>query len=745
MSNMDKATIYLQAVLRAMRRLPGLGLPADVLPADCEALLAQAEALSMGHTSQPQGGFGEAGGPLLSILGEVKEAGISQWVLPVPLSCDNDSNFPQPDKPAPPDCSKIARLAAGILATGGATDAVKAGNLLDVLYTHATGIAAGTGELCDVSLYDQAHTMAAIAVCLASGEVRDPHKPFMLVGGDFSGIQSYIYQIVSKFAAKNLKGRSFYVKLLGDAVVRCVLDAMGLYLANVIYNSGGSFYILAPNTQQAADALSKVKADIDERLFAAHRGAIYVAVASQPLTIAEVAGNADLKKRWKDLFDKRDRSKQRKFAGYIKGHYAKLFNPMDIDPSNRADAITGLPFAKGEPAKRLKDMGEVSLLNYDQIKLGEVLRNTCRCIAAMPADAVVPKSWSGIPSIEPAGLGVRYYLLSLYDDNHNVQSLPDFGSLEANAQIISLNDPVDVYDTHTRGRMFYGGNCFKGDDLNTMCNGDDGTLHRMGVLRMDVDNLGSIFQSGIADAKASLARYAALSRAFDFFFTGYINRICADSSKAYVVYAGGDDLFIVGDWREMIGVAERVSRKFGEYTCGNSAFSISGGVAILGSKYPIIAGAQQSAAAEELAKGHKVGAKEKNSFTLLGMPLNWAEEYPAVKALKNALLDKIKPDGLNKSFLSKVMLHAGMADFNNHKVKNLRVFWLLSYDMKRYATDKAQSKALVDTYVREVYQGTKATTLNGKKITTSYHRLELWALASRWAELEYRSNNNSNN
>lgn len=740
---MDKSTIYLQAVLRAMRRLPGLGLPAETLPADCEALLARAEALSMGCASEPpHGGFGKAGGPLLSILGEVKDAGISQWVPPVPLTCDDGSNFPQAAKPAQPDCSKMARLAQGILASG-ATDAVKAGNLLDVLYTHATGIAAGEGELSDVSLYDQAHTMAAIAVCLASGDALDDKKPFMLVGGDFSGIQNYIYQIVSQFAAKNLKGRSFYVKLLGDAVVRRVLDAMGLYQANVIYNSGGSFYILAPNTQEAREALGKVKADIEERLFAAHRGAIYVAIASQPLTCAEVAGNADLKNRWGDLFKERDRCKQHKFASYIKGHYAQLFNPIDIDPSNRADAITGLPFAKGETVKRRKDMeGEVSQLNYDQIRLGEVLRNTCRCIAAMPANAEAPKSWSGIHSIEPAGLGVRYYLLSLYDDEHMVQDLPDFGALEANAQIISLNAPVDSYDTHTRGRMFYGGNCFMGDDLNKMCDGGEGKLHRMGVLRMDVDNLGSIFQNGISDGKASLARYAALSRAFDFFFTGYINRICADSQKAYIVYAGGDDLFIVGDWREMIGVAEQVSSKFKAYACGNTAFSISGGVAILGSKFPIIAGAQQSAEAEDRAKGHKAGGKEKNSFSLLGVPLGWNEEFRAVKALKDELLESIGK-GLNKSFLSKVMLHASMAGFNGHKVENLRVYWLLSYDMKRYATSNAQCKPLVDAYVREACGN--PGTLNGQHIATAYHSLELWALACRWAELEYRSNNNNNN
>ena len=32
--------------------------------------------------------------------------------------------------------------------------------------------------------------------------------------------------------------------------------------------------------------------------------------------------------------------------------------------------------------------------------------------------------------------------------------------------------------------------------------------------------------------------------------------------------------------------------------------------------------------------------------------------------------------------------------------------------------------------------------LNGKRINTTYHPIELWALACRWAELELRTNNN---
>ena len=66
---------------------------------------------------------------------------------------------------------------------------------------------------------------------------------------------------------------------------------------------------------------------------------------------------------------------------------------------------------------------------------------------------------------------------------------------------------------------FYGGNEIDKRMVQTfedMC--ENNHFSRMGVLRMDVDNLGHIFQQGIAPERATLSRFAALSRSFDFFF-----------------------------------------------------------------------------------------------------------------------------------------------------------------------------------------------------------------------------------
>ncbi len=64
-------------------------------------------------------------------------------------------------------------------------------------------------------------------------------KPFLLVGGDLSGIQKYIYGIIARGAAKNLKGRSFYLQLLIDNIVNFLIKELELFDANIIYKTGG--------------------------------------------------------------------------------------------------------------------------------------------------------------------------------------------------------------------------------------------------------------------------------------------------------------------------------------------------------------------------------------------------------------------------------------------------------------------------------------------------------------------------
>ena len=103
-------------------------------------------------------------------------------------------------------------------------------------------------------------------------------------------------------------------------------------------------------------------------------------------------------------------------------------------------------------------------------------------------------------------------------------------------------------------------------------------IKRIGVLRADVDNLGQTFVGGFSGKYSTLSRTAALSRQLSIFFKYYIRLILKNGEchiagskelkerNATIVYSGGDDVFIVGAWNEIIELAVDLEEKFRKYT-----------------------------------------------------------------------------------------------------------------------------------------------------------------------------------
>lgn len=621
--------------------------------------------------------------------------------------------------------------------------------LLSLLFKYTTAIPASTINFPDVSLYDHLKTTAAIAICLYDYQ-RQPasENPFLLIGGDLSGIQNYIYQVISKYAAKNLKGRSFYLRILSDAIVRFILKELHLFQSNVIYNSGGSFYILAPNTEEVKSKLKETISVIENNLFRSHGVSLFVAVDFVEMSEDSLMhrNGKSLRRVWKDLFEKRDAKKQTKFASVIKEGYERFFMPMGGERLH--DSITGEEFLKEEQAhtRELDEEGkELQLreITFRQIQFGKNLRESDLMVVS---EDEIPY-WNDKGFISPADLGFYYYLLKFADvekmkeqlrasaDKVSIVSLNGGRMLDCNF-MRSIDGLNNIYSLE-----FYGGNLYSGKTFDQMCENE--SFSRLGVLRMDVDNLGSLFQSGIEERRATLSRYTALSRSLDYFFSGYLNKIQQeiDKENTFIIYSGGDDVFIVGRWGKTIEIAERIRTDFKTYTCENPAFSISGGIAIVGDKFPIMKGAEESDKEEKNAKNHTCAGSEKNALSFMGTPLNWDEEYEVVKRLMEEIRVFTEQNWLPKSFISKVLSHALNAQIENHTIKKVKTFWMLTYDLSRMkdATKESACKELINNCILEVC-GNKET-LNGEKIKTDYHPLELWAFAARWAELEIRTSN----
>lgn len=183
------------------------------------------------------------------------------------------------------------------------------------------------------------------------------------------------------------------------------------------------------------------------------------------------------------------------------------------------------------------------------------------------------------------------------------------------------------------------------ETLATMSgNGQNKGIKRLGVLRADVDSLGANFLAGLykKDVKyryATISRYAALSRELSIFFKHYINNICegqlegakentncldqfklfndrlpkpTKSKDVSIIYSGGDDMFIVGAWDQLLELAVDLRRAFEKYTCGKLTFSA--GLALFHSKFPISQMATIAGKLEDNAKS----IDGKNSISLFG-------------------------------------------------------------------------------------------------------------------------------
>ena len=141
-----------------------------------------------------------------------------------------------------------------------------------------------TDQANDISLYMHSKITAAVAhsmmhyfeeqgiadykeYCYQNSKKFRNMPAFRLISGDISGIQNFIYTIPSKGALKSLRGRSFYLEILMEQIVDELLDALQLTRANLIYNGGGHFYILAPNTTKTSTAIAAMEKSINNSIW----------------------------------------------------------------------------------------------------------------------------------------------------------------------------------------------------------------------------------------------------------------------------------------------------------------------------------------------------------------------------------------------------------------------------------------------------------------------------------------------
>lgn len=585
-------------------------------------------------------------------------------------------------------------------------------------------------KLPDVSIYDHSRLTSMLAACLYKYhfdegslnelDIRDAEKEkYLLVCGDISGIQKFIYNISSKGAYKSIKGRSFFMQILPMIIAHKVLKRIGMDESQVIYSSGGKFYLLLPNLPQlVADLTSDFEA-INFDLYQRYGGLLFLRTGFAQFKPALLSNQKENEENLCTLWDRLTRemsvSDRKKYAGSAKQNYEKIFTPGR--EKEELCSICHMQFVVSEGKEEAGIRKCPLCLDFEGI--GADIRSKQYL-----------KMKEG-PNFKYETLG---YSFDFVDKLSKIEHASDVYFLKGFENITTILPGITSTGTNFYAMPVGGIHRFE-DDFDEIANKSKGTK-LLGILRMDVDNLGKIFADGLRfyqhganymrndflnDKQMdrfnfhSISRIATLSSQLAIFFSIILQDILESNEEwrrdAIIVYSGGDDLFVLGRWDVIPGIGLEINKKFRDFVCHNPAFSLSAGISLIPGKYPMYKGAELSGTAEDMAKQYQREGKKKNAIHFFGQSFDW-DEFEALNKLvkeistfenKAALIRRINliAETHREAIESRKRKQMGMAIEDIRRIVQADKWrWRMIYSLSRFAQKDHTMKNIADDLVQ---------------------------------------------
>jgi CRISPR-associated protein Csm1 len=545
-------------------------------------------------------------------------------------------------------------------------------------HTHCIPSATVAPTRPDVSLYDHSRTTAALAVALwrwhsswqqddvptRTKKISDEsaismqEKKFLLIQGDFTGIQNFIFggnPRVNKKSADILRGKSFFVTLLCELTAIGILEALELPSVCQVMNAAGKFLIVAPNTEATKTALQNCKQELDDWFVKETLGVASVVIseveASQAdfVVKAEGQGFSALIKR---LFQRLESAKLRKFNSA-----KEKFGSLDVNYPKGSCAVDSRL-----PAQTHSDLlqGEaVSHLGASMLVLGNWLRRwSDEDLVVVHRSEPFGSHAECLETIFPARLRISFIKRSViemisprltqvsriwdYKLPETLETAPWNGF--AHRQINAWAPWIVSEDRSMSFEEIAAENIRVGRKKSTSGAAVEEGIEALAVIKGDVDNLGRIFQSRMQEP--TFAKMASLSRQLNSFFSGWLPVFCRthqEFKSTYTLFAGGDDFFLIAPWRTGQALAKKIRDEFCRYSAQSALepkIHLSIGIATTKPGNPISALGDWAEDALEQAKSYKRGVayseRSKDAVTIFGQSLGW-EELPKLAEIQNTI------------------------------------------------------------------------------------------------------------
>lgn len=509
----------------------------------------------------------------------------------------------------------------------------------------------------DISLYDHVKVTAAIGSCMSEylqtqekklveenisyGELLISNNKlksnfraeniFLLYSADFSGIQKFIYTVGTSEALRTLRSRSFFLEILMEHYIDELISECGVCRANVLYSGGGHCYILLPNTKAVKQNIEKWNETMNKWLLEQFGTTLYLADGYAECSCDSL--NSQIKEE--AALEPGESLYEQMFHGVFSTISKKKMQRYSAKQLQMMNRIQGSPLDEYAQIGR-----ECSVCGNTAKLVTEDRCEWCERFAKMSWE-ILNDNYLIISDEQPVG---TYFKVPAFEGERFVSFAETTVQKEKRVRLYYKfeyrKNPAEEQEQIRASRLANSNKLYVVDyiaesSMEKLAEASGG-IEKIAVCRLDVDDLGEAFVSGFErkDAKTlaerrhfvTISRTASFSRQMSLFFKCYIKPVLSGDYeiekdllvkerdgkglKVAVVYSGGDDVFLVGGWDEVVNAAHRIRVAFEQFTGGT--LTLSAGIGMYNPKFPIRLAADQTALLEEEAKN----AENKNSITL---------------------------------------------------------------------------------------------------------------------------------
>jgi CRISPR-associated protein Csm1 len=548
----------------------------------------------------------------------------------------------------------------------------------------------------DVSLYDHMATTSALAAALYlyhdstetldSKHIKDnTEKKFLLINGDLYGIQNFIftgYGDTRRYRSKLLRGRSFSVSLMLEMTADMLCRKIGLPHSSVILNAGGRFTILAPNTEHSKDAVKAVNDHVNEWLVKRTFGETCIGLCAVPASGLDFQ-KGNIAALWERMTSAMEDVKFSRMDMDRHGGAVAMPDYLEEFHNELSPGICPLCGKRpAEPEIVLDDI-HVCAMCRDHVFLGEHLVKKGQLVICDPESSL-----SGKRLLDP--LFNAYQVLFPETDTNALAAGTEPGASWENTRILKyweINPAIMDSDIPAAGTLklingyvpFYTQADIKHTDdtdiqigmpktLNHIAaaaleNADKGKgkqgIAALGILKADVDHLGLIMACGLGDNLYTISRIATLSRQFNNYFAVHLPALLENNphfNDVYTVFAGGDDLFLIGPWNRIVELAGDLQASFRKYVCENKEIHFSAGITVHKAHTPMDVLAAASEEALEMSK--KQG---RNRITVFDQTVTW-QQFAELKNVADEMTQWLDQQWITQVFFYNINRFIDMAE-----------------------------------------------------------------------------------